>query len=652
MKRIQTILICLLSLTSTVQAQTDQKTITLFVESSTSPGQSAYVNVLSEELAAAGFAIAGDGSPLPVERGQIRAALLENASALGLAYLQTQVGEGDAAAALLSAPGAFLKLTDQRAALQGVIGDAARDEINDEGVLALRLWPHSTDALMSTTQLASFEDFRGKKTITGDPYSVAFFENLGAAPMQMAFAEVVVGLATGVADSAILPEGNIRGEVLELFRDGTIIPQYKTRTGVTLASSGWWQSLTAGEQRRLLGALETAEAAAAASVQEATEQATARSLESGIQTVSWQTFEAITLRNAVSFSISENSQVNAEPILKLRDDIGELEQRFNQDTDRNEPKQKGSLEQPARVFFASNRRFDSDEQLLVDRFANTEDPENALRCGELTPPGVGRVGKVPGDVTLVAGSTIVEGNACVELIASAVREAGGKVLIQVHGYRNTFDLAVRTGLAFSRDAESEGVVVVWSWPSGGEFKSYLFDEETVVISEPVFRSFSRNLSASEGVDEVNFLAHSMGSRLLVNLMRDEWTGQPSAVALAAADVSRPFLIQAVQAAHSASVTLLATEGDVALLASRKIHARPRAGQAKPLLLLPGVDTIDLTAYDHWWSKNHGHAFTEREVIADLAELFEGKWTAASRGLKPYPSPGSNIDHYRIAPDDS
>jgi hypothetical protein len=124
MNCLQALLVCVLSLTSTALAQTDQK-ITLFSETPTSPGQSAYLSVLNQELVGAGFAVTGDGDVLPLERGEIRAALRETGSALGLVFLQSQIGEGDAAAALLSAPGAFVDLDEQRAALQGVIGDAA-----------------------------------------------------------------------------------------------------------------------------------------------------------------------------------------------------------------------------------------------------------------------------------------------------------------------------------------------------------------------------------------------------------------------------------------------------------------------------------------------------------------------------------------------
>ena len=613
---------------------------------------------------------------LLVESGDIRKTLSDHdtGSALGIAYLQTQIGEGDAAAALLSTPGEFESFNEQRAALQGIIGDVARDEINDEDVVALRLWPHSTGIFVSTARFDSVDDFQGKNIHTDDPYSVALFKNLGAVPVEQVESASVADKVIILPQGNFLPQSNL--QFLDELKSGTVVPDYKLWAGVTMASFDWWLSLTAGEQRRLIGALEAAEEAAAEIVEEDTKQAIARLPElATLQTVSLRKFEETKkLRDAVSSSISEKTGVDAEPILRLHDHIKKLQQRPDRDTETNEPEQKGSLNRPARVFFATNRRFDSDEKRLVDKFANSQDPENVLRCGELKPAADrGSVGKVSGEVTLVKGSMIVQGECdCLKEISSAVHETGGKALIHVHGYANEFTDAVRTGLAFSRDAEREGVVVVWSWPSaGGHVRLYGLDTERIKTSEPIFDSFSHSLSESKGVRTVNFLAHSMGSLLLANLMRDNWIEQPSAVVLAAADVSRFFVKQAVEAAQSASVTSYVTEGDGALLISGGFYKDSRAGRADPLLLIDGMDTIDLTAYDRsWWSwfwlwvrsclslsclplsaaTNHGHAFVEPEVVADLAELFKGKWTAASRGLKPHRIPGSNVDYYKIFPD--
>ena len=699
MKCFRAFLICVLSLTSNAMAQSDQKTITLFSEIPKSPSLSEYVRVLTEKLETAGF----NATPL-VESGDIRKTLSDHdtGSALGMAYLQTQTGEGDMAAALFSTPGEFESFNEQRAALQGVIGDAARSEINDEDVVALRLWPHSTGIFVSTTRFDSVDDFQGKNIHTDDPYSVALFENLGAEIKPLAPTGGTDFSAAGAkqyggniqewlsmdadnVNAMFLPKGDLDDQI--------VIPNHKLWAGVTMASFDWWLSLTAREQRQLIGALEAAEEAAAEIVENDTNKTIKKLQELGITTVSWREFNKLKFQNAMLSSISDKTGVDTKAVMQLYnyiDYIKGIRQRPpHQDTETNEPEQKcsepeqkgsepeqkGSLNTPARVFFATNRRFDQkklvdkfansqdpekEKERLVDKFANSQDPENVLRCGELAPPGLGEVGEVSGEVTLVKGSMIVQGeDACVEEISSAVYETGGKALIHVHGYANEFKAAVRTGLAFSRDAEREGVVVVWSWPSGGCLRHYGLDTERIKTSEPIFDSFSRSLSESRGVRTVNFLAHSMGSRLLANLMRDNWIEQPSAVVLAAADVSRFFLKQAVKAAQSASITLYATKRDFALLASGVFHQDPRAGRADPLLLIDGMDTIDMTAFDKWlgcnkWEwlgcNNHRHVFVEPEIVADLAELFRGNWTAAERGLKPHRISGLNVDYYKIFPD--
>lgn len=577
----------------------------------------------------------------------MRSVVEKNPAALGLSFLQSQLGAGDVASALLSTPGAFATLDEQRAAEQGVIGDSARDEINGDGVLALRLWPHSTDILMSKTRIAKIDDFEGIKAVTADPFSVAVVRELGGNPLRLPFAELYTGMRTGVADTAVISQSSNREDFIDLFGGGTVVPEYKFRTGVTLVSSDWWEELTAKEQRQLLAALDQAETAATAALHDETVVNLKQSEERGIKVVTWQTFPEADVRRAVSASIQSTAREDAEPILQLREDLNSL--RRGRTDDMPDGEQKGSDETQARVFFASNRRFDGGETALSDRFANTEDPGNTIRCGELASAGPGLVGEVSEDVALAAGTSVTEGDDCISLIASATGDAGGTLLIYIHGYRNSFEDAAKTGLAFARDAGRDGVVLVWTWPSGAALASYQFDEESVVISEPPFLSLVHGLAASDSVSQIDFLAHSMGSRLAAKLMRDSWIDAPSAVVVAAADVSRPFLKQAVDEATSASVSLLATDGDLALWASRKLHQRPRAGRARPIFLLKGMDTIDLSAFDRRWSINHGHAFSEPEVVDDLGKLFRGEWSAASRGLGRRHSANSDIDFFAIVP---
>jgi esterase/lipase superfamily enzyme len=68
------------------------------------------------------------------------------------------------------------------------------------------------------------------------------------------------------------------------------------------------------------------------------------------------------------------------------------------------------------------------------------------------------------------------------------------------------------------------------------------------------------------------------------------------------------------------VTLYASSNDQALLASRTLHAYPRAGESGAnLVVAPGIDTIDVSAVD---TSLLGHSYygDNNSIIADLYHL--------------------------------
>ncbi len=301
-----------------------------------------------------------------------------------------------------------------------------------------------------------------------------------------------------------------------------------------------------------------------------------------------------------------------------------------------------------RVFFATDRRLDDGAAHLADKFANSESPSSTVHCGEVNKAAKGKFGTAQ-EPELVPGGKILDGAACERLVADAARSASGKLLVFVHGYRNSFRDALETGLAFARDADIQGTFLIWSWPSGAELSSYGYDEESVQWSEPQFDDFVDGLEEEKGIKDLDFFAHSMGTRLVANLMRDRWMGRKTAIALAAADLPAPLFVQSLNSAKSASTTLLATNADRALRASRIVHGRPRVGKADPLFLYKGLDTIDLSSFDQILDFNHSHAFDIFQVVKDLGRLFRGQWRAAARGLHTVHNQAPAIDYYVIEP---
>ncbi len=303
-------------------------------------------------------------------------------------------------------------------------------------------------------------------------------------------------------------------------------------------------------------------------------------------------------------------------------------------------REEGSLRPEARVFFATDRRYDPKERTFRDRFANAESQDGAVHCGELAPADPFYVGRVNGPVELVQGGEVLNRQACLEAILDAAESSKGRVLVYVHGYNTTFEEAAEAGIAFARDTALPVTLVVWSWPSAGGLFKYNYDGESVVISQPRFRALVEDLFTADRVTQVDFVAHSMGTRMMAWFMRDHWPGSSAAVVLSAADVSRPVLSDAVRGAVGAAVTLHATEWDLALQTSRLKNGRPRAGHLKPdMFLMSELDTIDLSDFDKVLSLNHSHGFRMAEVVADLSVLFGRGWRAADRNL---PAHGAGV----------
>jgi esterase/lipase superfamily enzyme len=182
--------------------------------------------------------------------------------------------------------------------------------------------------------------------------------------------------------------------------------------------------------------------------------------------------------------------------------------------------------------------------------------------------------------------------------ASATREA----FVFVHGYNVTFeDAARRTGqIAF--DLNFVGAPIFYSWPSNGRVDCYTVDETNARWSQDHFKRFLCLLTQHVEAAKIHVIAHSMGNRVVCEALKDLSLQADSGVALdqivlAAPDIDADTFkeLAATLEKLSQHVTLYQSSKDKALLASKKIHGNPRAGE--PILVIVGVDTIDASAVD-------------------------------------------------------
>jgi len=207
-------------------------------------------------------------------------------------------------------------------------------------------------------------------------------------------------------------------------------------------------------------------------------------------------------------------------------------------------------------------------------------------------------------------------------------------LVYVHGFRNTFEDSVFRLAQIVWDTKYQGVPVVFSWPSRGTTAGYETDYDSAEYSAPAFRELLRTLKQDARVKTVHVIAHSMGSRVVLQgLLRSgpKLGDQPlGELVFAAPDVDRQIFAQQVEVVRGMAkgVTLYANKNDWALFASKQLRNQfMRAGDASMPdgpLIAAGVDTIDISSVGKdFFSLNHSTFSESMSAMEEIASLLSG-----------------------------
>jgi esterase/lipase superfamily enzyme len=203
--------------------------------------------------------------------------------------------------------------------------------------------------------------------------------------------------------------------------------------------------------------------------------------------------------------------------------------------------------------------------------------------------------------------------------------------IFVHGYNTSFDYAIFRAAQISYDLKFDGAAFAYSWPSGGGLASYTYDRESSGQAEPYLRQFMELVINKSGARSVSVIAHSMGNQPTLQVLKDLRRAKPegvqiSQIILAAPDVDRDNFenIAAEIKGLASGVTLYAAGNDRALRVSRNFYGGiPRAGDVPTAgpLVLPGIDTIDVTAAStDSLGLNHSGYAENNTLLQDIAAL--------------------------------
>jgi esterase/lipase superfamily enzyme len=168
----------------------------------------------------------------------------------------------------------------------------------------------------------------------------------------------------------------------------------------------------------------------------------------------------------------------------------------------------------------------------------------------------------------------------------------GRVLLYVHGFRETFESSSRDTAQIARMSGFKGPVIQYSWPSQGELLSYGVDETNMYWSERSFRSFLRQLAEQPWVKDIVLVSHSLGARLVIPAL-EYVDGKASSadasnisnIILASPDVDTADferdisvdLLSARRINAGRRISIYASANDKALNLSRTFHGYPRLG---------------------------------------------------------------------------
>ncbi len=200
---------------------------------------------------------------------------------------------------------------------------------------------------------------------------------------------------------------------------------------------------------------------------------------------------------------------------------------------------------------------------------------------------------------------------------------GGDVLIYVHGFKQTFETAALDAAHLADGIKFRGQTMVFSWPSKAGLFDYAYDRESAMWSRDEFERVLQSAVTTPGVGRVHIVAHSMGTMLTLEGLRqlyarngDAVTDKIGAVVFASPDIDMDVFSSAVVRIGplGRKITVVAATNDRALaLSGRLAGGMTRVGAAeKAAIERLGVRVID--ASDAGWGIiNHDLFLSNAEV---------------------------------------
>jgi esterase/lipase superfamily enzyme len=226
---------------------------------------------------------------------------------------------------------------------------------------------------------------------------------------------------------------------------------------------------------------------------------------------------------------------------------------------------------------------------------------------------------------------------CLMSDALSAKQRKGEAFIFIHGFNVCFEAALFRAAQLAYDTNFDGVVCVYSWPSGGEVRDYVYDLNSIEVAAKHLKQFLELVLSVPTIQKVHVIAHSMGSKALqlaLSMASQRPTRKIAELVLASPDMDKDVFIAKAEALQEAASgrTIYVTRGDKALSAASFVAggiARVGAGfdNGKPIIM-QGFDTIDASALGaDFFGLNHSTYVDNPLILNDIGALM-------STGIRP------------------
>jgi esterase/lipase superfamily enzyme/TRAP-type C4-dicarboxylate transport system substrate-binding protein len=532
-------------------------------------------------------------------------------------------------------------------------GRLAMADINKSGLIPITFVNRGQTNIVVRRSIRTADDFKGLKLIsprqsTGGEVLSA----LGAAPTFLPVGEVPLAVERGAVDGAALPLFNALQAGNFIGSGGSVIRNYQPLVSVLLANNLAWDKLTVLEKRALVKAAQETTEIGNQEILAREALLELSAIERKLLLTNFNTKDREELMRASQKVWARKTKGDTEVL----DDLTVIQENLRKvpTTDKPTRSLKSAKTSTQPLLFMTDRRDDGGD--FETRFGSIE-PAATLKCGVVGYTTIKKrsVGKpYKGVIRLKSGALVTDLSACIAGLTDILQEAASnRVLIYIHGFNNSFEEAIRRGVRLLEDAEYQGPVIVWSWPSEGEVVAYGKDADTIRGTTRRFaRNFVKELMKSDEVNKIDFIAHSMGARLGLELMEmlsdgGQYPTKLGNFIFAAPDESDINFKGTLNAAtnYVGPKTLYATECDVPLAFSAKLHKQQRAGTGgyDKIILNKHIQSIDVSKLElncFWrnfavvnaFSLSHSYVFDVPEVIADMKQVFKTGHNLTDRSL--------------------